>query len=450
LIPALLSLGLLSALCGCFSERAIPYRAGDFRPIAAEPVDGADARAWLESAGRGLEPLLPPEPQPPLTTSMLTADDGEVVDVLRYFGRRPQDLPSVFRNYYGLLHTAQTAGADSDPKAPPPMWPEFEQVWIPVADGVTLSGRLALATRPDGAGVADCIVLIPGLFGDNGVVRTREIARALRSHGLHVLALEQRGSGLTEAKQPEVAYTFGALEARDLLRVAEWLEARPDVRRTGLIGYCWGANVALLVAWENARRADDPDVAPPIRAALPPPCGHTHFQAGILVYSPVVRFERTIAEMNQAWSFWLDPVRATLQAEIAARQAAKGHSGAVGSLRALIDAEYERSVLSYPGSVEDALRYLRFVPEPGLPAGPKLETARVPLLIVHASNDPLAPAQDVADLVAGVRNPNVAALILRGGGHVGFAAYAREYFYSLMLNFFDPVLGAAAAGDQIR
>ena len=42
-------------------------------------------------------------------------------------------------------------------------------------------------------------------------------------------------------------------------------------------------------------------------------------------------------------------------------------------------------------------------------------------------------------------NERVAGIILPGGGHVGFAAYAKEYYYSLIANFFDPVTGAGAA-----
>jgi len=72
----------------------------------------------------------------------------------------------------------------------------------------------------------------------------------------------------------------------------------------------------------------------------------------------------------------------------------------------------------------------------------------VPVLIVHAANDPLAPAQEVADLFSRVKNPNVAAIILPSGGHVGFAAYNRAYYFSLIMNFFDPKTGPVAAPDS--
>ncbi len=67
----------------------------------------------------------------------------------------------------------------------------------------------------------------------------------------------------------------------------------------------------------------------------------------------------------------------------------------------------------------------------------------MPTLIVHSVNDPLQTAQEVADLMAETSNPNVAALMLPGGGHIGFQAWARRYFYNLIINFFDPRTGPA-------
>ena len=117
-------------------------------------------------------------------------------------------------------------------------------------------GRLALLR-------ADCIVLLPGLFGDNGVLRTRDLAIALRDQGFHVLALELRGHGQTDRRYPNVYYTFGVLECQDLLRVSEWLEdSFAHVSRTGLVGVCWGANLGLLTAWFDGRGPDDPSITP--------------------------------------------------------------------------------------------------------------------------------------------------------------------------------------------
>ena len=67
-----------------------------------------------------------------------------------------------------------------------------------------------------------------------------------------------------------------------------------------------------------------------------------------------------------------------------------------------------------------------------------------PLLVLHAAEDP-APgsAQAVAEVFGRVTNPNCGAIIIRGGGHTGFAAHAAPYYYSLMKAFFDPATAPA-------
>jgi predicted alpha/beta-fold hydrolase len=72
-----------------------------------------------------------------------------------------------------------------------------------------------------------------------------------------------------------------------------------------------------------------------------------------------------------------------------------------------------------------------------------MENVRVPLLVLHAANDPLATAQSIADLFARVQNPNVGVILLAQGGHMGFSALSADYYYSVLLNFFDPAAAPA-------
>ena len=68
----------------------------------------------------------------------------------------------------------------------------------------------------------------------------------------------------------------------------------------------------------------------------------------------------------------------------------------------------------------------------------RMENIRVPVLVLNSGNDPLASAQNVADLFARQHNPNIGVILLREGGHIGFTAFAADYYYSLIRNFFDP------------
>ncbi|QOJ13216.1 MAG: hypothetical protein HRU75_00575 [Planctomycetia bacterium] len=463
------AVALLSVVSGCFSERSFVMRAADVRMLPArsdEPAAAADvspsqrtdARTWLRRVHREFAGLLPHHSRPALVTQDLCDADGRPTDVFAHFRVNPDTLHTLAGNCRGIAFTAQAAGAKSYIETPAPDWNGFEDVWIPVGGGLELCGRLGLARDEFGAPiVADCIVILPGLLGDNGVLRTRDIAAGLRANGFHALALEQRGHGQTERRFGHVAYTWGALETGELLAVSEWLTAQPSVRRTGLIGFCWGANHALLAAWEDGRGADDRGVperlAPLQRRAGSGP----HYSAGIVACSPVLRFEKLIEATRREWSVLKHPVYDALQDTLEARSVRKGYPEATRSLRRLLEMDAAIDPSLYDGIVDDGIHYVRLMPHNGVPVVAKLEAARVPVLIIHAANDPLAPAQEIADFMAPLDNPNVAAVILPDGGHVGFAPYARRYFYSLLANFFHvdrgpaaipPGRGSAAAGRE--
>ncbi len=526
---------------GCvFSERPFPMRPDDFVPLSCDPGRPETVRAWLRESQAQLAALLPEHKPPPLLSEQMVGAGGETVDVLDHFELTGRDLRTLLGNFRGLAHSAQAIGSDDGDPAKLRPWPGFEDVLVPVAPGVELSARLGLARRHGAIVQADCIVLLPGLLGDNAIYRTRDLAAALLSRGHHVLAVELRGHGQTDARLPHVCYTFGVLETVDLMRVSEWLEAMPHVRRTGLIGFCWGGNLGLLAAWYDGWTAASRDgfnhspqetdaaraaaserpqpagpgataleqwaatasglsefeacssITPELAKRLPPIEPQRHFSAGVIAFSSVFAFEELVDEMDAPVSYLSDPILGTLQGTVRDRTEAKGHPEATTSLRKLIEFEFARSALNYAatddaadevsagdvegqhaaaqplpygrgsdgaashGGVADGYRFLRFKPYRGMSDCDKLRYSRVPTLIVHAANDPLCPAQDVADLIARTPNPNVAAVILPGGGHVGFPPFARSYYFSLILNFFDPDHGAAACvadpipGDEHR
>ncbi len=433
----------LLPLVGCFSQRAIPMKPGDIVHIQTAGLTSssprpADTRHWLQDAHTQLKTLLPGLAKSALLTEDLADSDGKPVDVFQHFGIDPAHLQLLLFNWMGLSHTAQACGTGVTIETPAPPWPGFADTWIPIHDNLKLGGRIGYAQRHGERIEADCIVILGGLYGDNGTYRTRDLAMALRREGFHVLALELRGAGQTEASYPSVAYSFGVQETHDLMTVSTWLEVQPCVRHTGLIGFCWGGNAALLTAWYDGAAQDDADVRPELAKLMPARSGRNHFRAGVIAFSPVLAFEEMIELLETDRDSVREPVWAGLQANVRCRAERKGYDDVEGRLGKLIAREYAAQPRDYPNHVPDGLRFLRLLPHPSEPVGNKLANARVPVLIVYGANDPLSPAQDVAQLLATTDNPNVAALVLPGGGHVGFAPFARRYYFSLIYNFFDP------------
>lgn len=438
LVPVLLT--LFSA--GCFSQRSFPLSPEEFVPATPLAGDGLTTREWLRRTHSQLKSLLPPGDPPALLTDELTAVDNRghrhAADVFAHFQRDPDKLNSIWTNWSGIQDTAQCAGGDSDGTAPP-TWPGFEDRWIPVG-ALELCARVGFAKDRGGARRAPAVIVLPGLLGDNQVWRTRDICLALRDHGVHAIALEIRGYGQTGQRYPDLYSTFGVLESYDLLAVAAEAKRWPEVTEVGAIGFCWGANQALLAAWVAAGAPNQHGELDRLRPWLPdigaPP--HTLLRAGVIAFSPVLRFDEIVADCERPWQLTENPLLNRLQTGIQARMIQKRHRDVSGSLADLIRFEFERSELTYPGSVEDGYAFLRFLPYRDMPAINRLSGVTSPALIVQAANDPLTSAQNVADLLVAVDNPQVAAIVLPGGGHIGFAAYARKYFYSLILNFFAP------------
>jgi len=434
---------------GCLSEQSFEFSPDDRRALtltAQAPTSQPDTRTWLVDAHAQLADLLPRSDRSALLTAHLTDASGDPIGVYNHFNVNARRLRKLLGNMNGIRFTAQGASQDYHIDTPAPHWPGFDDVWIPVQPGLALAGRLGFAVDPRGQKrSADCIVILPGFFGDNGVQRTQDLARFLVGAGFHVLALEIRGHGQTEARYPDMYHTFGVMETDDLMVVADWLQQYPQVHELGLIGYCWGANIALLTAWYENH--DDTDVG---RSIPPSLVAHLHdvpdrrrFQAGVIAFSPIVNWEKMMAELEQPRSYMSDPIYASIQQICRERCQRKGYEPVSGSLRQLIESEYNVLGVELDGGYEAGFSFLRLIDYQGEPAYDKLERARVPVLIVHAANDPLSPAQQIADLISTVDNPQVAALMLPDGGHVGFAAYAKAYYYNLIANFFDPTYGAA-------
>lgn len=432
---------------GCLSEQSFPMQSHDVKRIPQlTPAPGRyrTVREWLVYADTQLKSLRPLSLAKPLLTDDMVAS-GKPIDVFRHFGINPGGLQTLATNYPGIAYTARLVSMTSNIDAPAPAWPGFEDVWIPVAPEVSLAARLGFSKKDGRIINAPCIVILPGFYGDIGVQRSRDLALALIDSGFHALAIDLRGHGQTEHKYPNVPYTFGVRESGDLLAVSEWLQTRPQIISTGLIGYCWGAHTALLTAWDDARCDIDPSVSPLIAPPLRTHTNKHHFSAGVMALSPVLKWDEMLDWMDVEHDALIKPMYSGIQDTIRARKARKGYQPQNGNLRELFAAEMKRTPFLTSLQMDDIYTLLRLMPYKNKGVIDKMDRVRVPVLIVHAADDPAIPAQWTADFAAQTKNTNVASLILPSGGHVGFAAWARSYYFSLIVNFFDPARGAAHA-----
>lgn len=455
MIAALLGPAVVVGTFGCFAERSFDLDPDAAVRLTERDRDSSapiDTRDWLRHAHRELAHFLPQESAETLLTGDMTDPKGRPVNVFAHFDKYPEDLQSLWGNMSGIRYSAQAASREYYIDKPAPAWPGFEDIWIatPISPILPMTlehnGRIGWARDDQGRVIdADCIVVLPGMFGDNGVKRSMDICIGLREAGFHVLSLEPRGHGQTEARYPDAHYTFGVFETDDLMWISDWLQALPHVRRTGLIAYCWTANSALLAAWYDGCPFDDPMIPGQVRPYLIHHDPQKHrYEAGIIAFSPVLRWEVLMDELDRQRSVWKHPIYAAIQDTVRDRMELKGYAEPDGNLRRLVELEHRIYGVPLPEGASSAYSFLRLLPYRGFEAGGKLERARMPVLIVHGADDPLVPAQDVADLMATIDNPAVAAMILPSGGHVGFAGYSHEYYLSLVTNFFDPRTGPAA------
>jgi predicted alpha/beta-fold hydrolase len=426
----------LVSIPGCFSEQNFPphYQ----RLVTVENKDNADTRAWAPRLHAAAKPLLPWGRQDALTTDQLT------VNVWKHFDLDPEKLDNIFYNLHGVEQSAQTVSPTPplrDGHLVRPVWPGFEVVEVPVADGVKLCARIG-TPDPRREIPGSWVIFTHGLFGSLDGKDVTNHVEALRQMGHHVLALEMRGHGETFCTYPKCAMTFGLCESGDLLAAARWLKQEHGATRVGLVAFSLIGYEALLTAWLDGKEpaSDLPDAK--IFAALPKPQPEPAFNAGMFVVSAPVGITQTARDFEPRYTMLEAPVKHSFQQHVIDRIVPNPG----GRLYTMWDlAQYELVLSDYRAlypSFADAqpilLKFLDMGANNWQVGAARMENVRVPLLVLNSANDPLGSAQNVADLFSRQHNPNIGVILLREGGHIGFTAFSADYYYSLIKNFFDP------------
>jgi len=295
--------------------------------------------------------------------------------------------------------------------------PVFQEVSVPGADGVTLTGR-----RSTGAPGAPVVIVVHGLYDSHTSRYVVELAEVLRRWGFHVLALDMRDHGRLRGRPPPSA--LGLHEGRDLLAAATALSEAEGVS-VGILGLSFGGHCAVRAAHE-ATLAGRPEV----------------LRGGVLSLSAPLDAQEAVAAID-------DPSRLPHPNGFKQRLILRNFLSTLHRhLRLRIR---EHGPFGHP--VEDLETYIRDVVLPAYPNDPALVGAylgaarsaqsdviaklAVPVAVVAAADDPIVPVKHLRLTAAlGKDNPFVFTRELPSGGHMGFSTLDPQALLQLLATFF--------------
>ena len=165
-------------------------------------------------------------------------------------------LPVALAYRFALVYRVRAGYPRRHPPAyrPDSVGLAWQDVPVPNDDGLDLPGWWI----PAGDQPAPGVVLVHGWESSRD--RTLPHAQVLHALGFHVLTVDVRGHG---ANPPETLPLSVGEYAADARAAVDWLRARPEVTRIGILGHSMGAGGSLVAA------AGDPEIDAVIAVAAP-------------------------------------------------------------------------------------------------------------------------------------------------------------------------------------
>ena len=239
---------------------------------------------------------------------------------------------------------------------------------------------------------APLVLKLHGLEGSAHSGYSVELARALAARGVRSVGLNFRSCG---AEMNRTARFYHSGETTDLATVLEHLGRTQPGTRLGVLGFSLGGNVLLKYLGERGEGGG-------IRAAV----------AVSVPYDLAACAETMSRGTEQIYAkFFLRSLRDKARAK---RELLEGRCNLAGALAAKTFREFDDALTAPLHGFTDAQAYYR-----ESSAGPYLSRIRVPSLLIHALDDPIAPADSIPrDLIAA--NPMLSTAFTERGGHVGF------------------------------
>lgn len=239
---------------------------------------------------------------------------------------------------------------------------------------------------------APLVLKLHGLEGSAHSGYSAELARALAGRGVRSVGLNFRSCG---AEMNRTARFYHSGETGDLGTVLEHLGRTQPAIKLGVLGFSLGGNVLLKYLGEQGDRAT--------------------IQAAVAVSVPY-DLAACAAAMSRGTEqiyarFFLRSLRGKTRAK---RELLEGRCNVAAALAARTFREFDEALTAPLHGFADGEAYYR-----ESSAGPYLARIRVPALLIHALDDPIAPAGSIPrDLIAA--NPVLSTAFTDRGGHVGF------------------------------
>lgn len=247
--------------------------------------------------------------------------------------------------------------------------------------------------RAPGDGAAPPVLLLHGLEGGSESTYIGETARRLAAAGLRGVAMNFRPRSVP----PRVPSTYHAGRTREVAFAIETLARGAPGGRIGLIGFSLGGNVLLKHLAERGEEARE-RVAAAAAVSVP--------------FDLAAAADRLEGWPGRLYArYFLGSLRR------AARELSErfpGHLDAAAVRRARTIRAFDQAVTAPLHGFRSAEHYYATSS-----CGPRLGGVRIPVLLLHARDDPLVPAGTVPwETIA--RNPALVDGITDAGGHVGF------------------------------
>ena len=295
---------------------------------------------------------------------------------------------------------------------------EFEDVTLESFDGTPL--KAVIGIHGDGERRPGLIVC-HGLMSSKNDPGMAELAlTAYAGWGFNVLGIDLRNFGRSQCLSHGPS-TAGWKEGEDLLAAAKFLGEMPEVTSVGITGFSMGAGSTMRAAYSAKE--------------YPYLTGGAVAWSGYSDARRMIEYIGTKPPVTHPFypAYWL------LRGSLKLRKE---------DMKEYIDDPEILAFLDLPFEESNFLTYLEKVSAPyyGVTADECFRNAssreyladvEVPLLIIHAADDPICPPTEMDDLMEiADDNPNAHVWMLWTGNHCGFRYYDRNWYENVLRDYF--------------